>query len=311
MNSGPVFSDRVQVTMDRMAWRSMRASLLPLLDSLGCTAKADQPAEENGFWVDPDGGNVSAKRKGRVVAIGASGRALARLRAMSLLGEFLARLSAEPHRVTVLDVTMDAEVDAPPVLRDVYQRATAGSLRLTRKAIRPRDVVRIMSVREHDGEETGTVYLGSRQAEVQMRVYDKQAERLFHGVERGPGVRYEVTVKNGLPTLRDVYEPASLFWHHAQGVLQRPQGVPEWEPRALGMDLEALPVREPLELLRAKLLWSPDVRRVVELADQLPGGRQMLLKELGYAFPRSLASEGEAERPAAASPRPPSVPELA
>lgn len=146
-----------------------------------------------------------------------------------------------------------------------------------------------MSQRESDGEETGTVYLGSRQAEVQMRVYDKQAERLFHGVERGPGVRYEVTVKNGLPSLRDVFEPASLFWHYAQGVLPRPAGVPEWVVGSQGLELPAVESRDALDLLRLKIQWSPDVRRLVELADSLPGGRAVLLAELRSAFPLPLS----------------------
>lgn len=290
-----VFCDRVQVTMDRMAWRDMRAALLPLLDALGCEAKLDDPGSEAGYWQDPDGGGISAKRKGRVVAIGASGRALARLRALGMLGEFLARLSGEPHRVTVVDATLDAAGDAPPVLQEVYRVAVAGGLRLTRKALRPRDVSRIMSPRESDGVETGTVYLGSRQAEVQMRVYDKQAERLFHGVERGPGVRYEVTVKNGLPSLRDVFEPAPMFWHYAQGVLPRPEGVPAWVVGALGFELPPVPARDDLELLRAKLRWSPDVQRVVALAMGMPNGRAVLLRELEWAFPQLReASRGPA-----------------
>lgn len=299
-----IFSDRMQVTMDRMSWRSMRSSLLPLFDTLGCVAKADEPAEETGFWVDPDGGNFSAKPKGRVVAVGASGRALARMRAAGLFGEFLSRISAEPHRVTVLDVTMDVVADAPPVLREIYRLGAAGGLRLTRKSIRPGDIMRIMSPRSSDGVDTGTVYLGSRQAEVQMRVYDKQAERLFHGVERGPGIRYEVTVKNGLPSLRDVYSPEPLFWHHAQGVLPRPLSVAEWSPGAMGFDLDSLPVRNPVELLRAKLQWSPDVRRLVDLACTQSHPAQVLAFELLQAFPQlaspSVSVPKVADRPAVA-----------
>jgi hypothetical protein len=288
---GEIFSDRMQVTMERLSWRSMRASLLPLLDALGCQAKDDCPAEETGYWVDPDGGSFSAKPKGRVVAIGASGRALSRMRAAGLFGEFLSRIAVEPHRVTVLDVTMDEEVDAPPVLQELYRRGCAGGLRLTRKGLRPSDMMQIMSPRASDGVQTGTVYLGSRQAEVQMRVYDKQSERLAHGVDRGPGVRYEVTVKNGLPSLRDAYSPQSLFWHHAQGVLPRPDGVVEWVPGAMGFDLEALPVRSDLELLRGKLVWSADVRRLVELACTQANPGQVLAFELAQAFPQLLPAK--------------------
>lgn len=276
--------------MDRLAWRSMRLALLPLLDALGAAAKVDAPELEEGYWTDPDGGGYSAKRKGRVVAIGVSGRALARLRSVGMLGQFLGCLSAEPHRVTVLDVTTDHEQDAPSVLHSLYRQAAAGGVKLTRKSLRPCDLLQIMQPRQSDGVDTGTVYLGARHAEVRMKVYDKQAERLFHGVERGPGVRYEVTVKNGLPTLRDVMQPESLFWHYAQGVLPRPDGVPEWVAHGEGYALEALPLRGALELLRAKLVHSPDVRRLVELADSLPGGRAALLREIDFAFPQPLAS---------------------
>lgn len=295
MNNTPVFCDRLQVTMDRMAWRTMRSSLLPLLDSMGCTAKVDDPGAESGYWVEPEGGSFSAKPKGRVVAIGASGRGLAKLRACGMLGEFLRRLSGEPHRVTVVDVTMDVERDAPAVLAQLYRTAIAGGLRLTRKSLRARDVLRIMSPRELDGVETGTVYLGSRQAEVRMRVYDKQAERLFHGVDRGPGVRYEVTVRNGLPSLRDVYVPAPLFWHHAQNVLERPVGVAEWVVGSMGLELPRVEQGDALDLLRRKIQWSPDIRRMVELADSLPNGRARLLGELCSVFPQSLASARDSE----------------
>jgi hypothetical protein len=285
---GEVFADRLQVTVDRMAYRDLRSRLLPLLHSVGAAPDFDQPADESGLWREPDGGTFKVTRYGQVAACGASGKFLFMLRAASLLGEFLHILGSEPHKVTVLDATLDVPVDAPPVVTAFYDRATTGDgFQLSRKRVKPTAVTKVFGQRE-DGRESGTVYLGSRKAEVRLKVYDKQHERFFHGIEASPGLRYELTLKGGLVTLADVYAPSPVFWHHMHYILQRPQGVPVWFPGAVGYTLPRRPLLSPLERLRMRILKSADLSEIVRLCDELPGGRAQLLDEINTAFPGRL-----------------------
>jgi hypothetical protein len=283
---GEVFADRLQVTVDRMGYRDLRDKLLPMLQGLGCAPDVDDPATETGLWREPDGGTLKVTRYGQVAAVGASGRFLALLRAASMLGEFLHTLGTEPHKVTVLDATMDVHVDAPPVLEELYQRGTSGDgVQLSRKRVKPTAITKVMGQRE-DGRESGTIYFGSRKADVRLAVYDKQHERFYHGVEDAlPGVRYELRLRGGQVTLADVYAPASVFWHHMHRTLPRPDGVPPWLPGDTGYTLPRQPVLEPLERLRRRLVHSPDIAEIVRLADSLPGGRATLLRELRWAYP--------------------------
>lgn len=283
---GEVFADRMQVTIDRMGYRDMRNRLLPILHAMGCVPQVDQPSEESGLWRSPEGGTFKVARYGQVAALGVSGKFLAMLRVAHMLGEFLHTLGSEPHKVTVLDATLDVAVDAPPVVQAFYDRATTGEgYQLTRKRVRPTAVTKVFGQRQ-DGRESGTVYLGGRKAEVQLKVYDKQHERFYHGIEADPGVRYELTLKGGLITLADVYTPAPVFWHHMHTVLPRPEGVTAWYPGGLGFSPERRPLLSPLERLRARLSNSPDLRELVRLGDALPGGRAALYREIDDAFPQ-------------------------
>lgn len=280
-----VFADRFQVTMDRMAYRSMRDLLAPILNGLGASPCYDRPEVEEGLWKLEGGGTFKAAPYGQVVGLGSSGQFLAALRAADMFGEWLHTLGTEPHKVTVLDATQDYAVDAPPVVQALYTRATAEpGLHLSRKRVKVTDVSKMFSQRE-DGRESGTVYVGSRQANVRLKVYDKQHERFYHGVDTSPGVRYELTLKAGNLTLRDVYDPAAVYWNYMSDVLPLPLGVSPWVAGALGYNLPRRPVLSDLDQLRRRLQYSADIASVVHLADRLPGGRATLLREIAWAYP--------------------------
>lgn len=280
-----VFADRVQVTTDRLDWRALRDLLLPVLDAAGAAPVIDDPASESGLWESSNGGKLKVQRYGQAVAIGASGRMLVQLRAAGMFLEYLASLGSFAHKVTHLDATMDVPVDAAKPLRAMYRRATAGKVSLSRKAVAPRNVTRLMSPRL-DGVESGTVYVGGRHADVRLCMYDKQHERQSRGdLGAEPCLRYELRLKGGLVTLRDVAEPAPVFWHHMGRVLPCPPSVPAWEPS----DGSWVPERAVVDLqarLRARVTSSLDLAALVRLSrSEGLGGLDELFREIRWAFP--------------------------
>lgn len=280
-----VFADRMQVTIDRMGYRAMRDKLLPLLNSLGCSVGYDSPGEEAGLWTEPEGGTFKVAKHHAVAALGASGRFLAKLRTAQLLGEFLHLLGEDPHKVTVLDATMDVQQDAVPVVHALFKRATTGEgVRLTRKRVPLTGVTRLMGLRA-DGRESGTVWVGLRGADIRLKAYDKQLERAAKGVDIGPCMRYELSIKSGAITLADVFDPTRVFWNYMQHLLPRPVGLSDWLPGAMGFTLPRKPVLSVLEQLRARLTYSTDIASLVRLVDQLPDGRAVLLRELAWVYP--------------------------
>lgn len=113
-----------------------------------------------------------------------------------------------------------------------------------------------------------------------MRVYDKRNERIDRGAgDPGDWVRYELTVtsKHG-PTLRDVYDPAPMFWHFASGVVAPPRGlVDNWTGHAAGFDLPPRPELSPMELYKRQLETSHELARLAEIADRIgPYGRDVM-----------------------------------
>jgi hypothetical protein len=281
-----VFADRVQVTVDRMDYRAVRLQVLPILDSLGATPLYDRPASEEGLWQLPDRGTFKVTPYGRVAALGASGRVLGALRAAAMLGEFLHALGTVPHKVTLLDATMDVAADAPPIVHAAYDRAARGEgYQLSRKRV-PSSAVGKYFGQRLDGRESGTVWIGSKQADVRLTIYDKQHERQCVGVlDALPCTRYELRLRRPGLTLRDVHEPCEVFWCHMAGALPRPAGVGPWEAFGTGFQLPRKDVPDPVDRFRMRMQCSSDLASLLALADTLPGGRALFLRELASAFP--------------------------
>ena len=283
-----VFTDYLQVTVPVEQWFDLRGGIEPVLQSIGMGVAFDSPGEV--LWRSPgESGTVKAKRIGAVMTLGASGVVLAGLRGAQLLSRYLSEIAARHHRVTRLDASIDRKESTPPVIQRLTDAAVSeDGIALSRKRVDPRHVTRLVS-RLRSGEDTGTVYLGSAQAEVRMCVYDKRAERLSRDMlDCGPLTRYELRLKSKTGvTLRDAAEPTSVFWHYvAPDVLPRPEGVPAWEPHAEGYVLEPRDVPLPAARLVTRVQTSPEARALVALAVQVgPYGLPLLFKELGKLVP--------------------------
>jgi hypothetical protein len=250
-------------------------------------------------------GTVKFGTWGKVGTVGVSGDALGALRRAELFLRFLSAVAECPHRVTGVDLAVDVAEDGPVVVAGWRERGLAGGVQLTRKVLRRDQVNWRFGPGVVDGRETGTVYLGNRKMDVWAKVYDKRNELLKRAVDRhgrhpsvvelndpGPLTRYEVTCGRHVgATLRDVVEPAALFWKFASSLLERPEGVPEWESQAMGFELprwEPDPVRQ----LRLLLESSADVKRVLKLVHQLggPAPDEGLARLRGYLLHGRMAA---------------------
>jgi hypothetical protein len=224
--------------------------------------------------------------RNRVDIIYSSGQFLAHLRAQNLYVVFLSALSLNPHRVTRIDATLDVAVDAVPVLSVLTSRARAGAISLSRKRIKRRDVSQFLASAEYDPEIlTGSTYVGDRKtAEVYLLAYDKRNERIVAGhPDPGPLLRYELVVRAAHgPTLRDAVDPTAMFYSFVSpDILARPDGVASWTPYAEGFTLEKFEPLSVTERLYRLLDSSPDVARLVKLAQELgPGGHRVLAASL-------------------------------
>lgn len=276
--------------------RGLEADLRDVLGEVGACERAPGQLQLG------RSGLVLFGRRHVVGTVSVSGDALAELRTARLLEQFLWAVQPYPHRVTQVHVTLDLVEDAPTVLRRLFRRAVRGDVSFTRKAVQPADVSYVRRVSHYDGRGTGTLYLGKRGRQVWAKVYDNRNKLIDFAIDDslaadrasavllndpGPSTRYEICVgRHADISLRDVAEPAALFWHFADGaLLARPAGVPEWVPGGVGFDL-AKRLYNPAQQLELLLERSPDVRRAVELADRLgPHGRRFMVRSLERAFP--------------------------
>jgi hypothetical protein len=213
----------------------------------------------------------------------ASGGSCEALRAVSSFGEYLSLLAEHPHTLTRLDLCLDVPLPSSPIIMALVERYPPDSLvYLTRKGVAPN--YNLQPTVSHGF--TGTFYAGDKRgsARVIAKVYDKQSERLKYGVVISPLTRYEITIKKRCgATLRDVSDPAPLFWHYASpSLLPLPPGQVPWVP--FTGDYWApgsLPSLTPYERLRRSVDASVDLERLCALADQIPvNGRASLLRLL-------------------------------
>lgn len=264
------FADFLGFTVPAEEWAALDEELSPELEGVGMSLERDE--ERVKLWRSGgDGwGTVKGERRGQVWAVGISGTVLAGLRAAQRYMAVLAVVAARPHRVTRLDAALDRKEDAAPVVARITEAGRRGALALTRKRIAAAAVETHLGLRV-DGVESGTVYCGSRAAEARMVVYDKRHERICRKLpDNGNLTRYELRLRGGLGiSLRDCAEPAPVFWHHvAPDFLPAPADVPPWSPAAEGFELEKLPRPTPYARMLALVDQSPDVRRLLTLADQ-------------------------------------------
>jgi hypothetical protein len=141
-------------------------------------------------------------------------------------------LGSVGHKVTRLDAALDVAIDAPPILSGL-SAVYGGSFSFGRKALRTKTIT---ENRLSDDALTGTWYAGHMsKARVSCRVYDKQQERLNHGVVTPPLTRYEITFRKDYGcSLWDALNPHSIFYSHSSGLVEPPvDGFDDWSSRGL------------------------------------------------------------------------------
>lgn len=266
--------------------------LRPFLDAAGFSLDWEDKAKL--VLRSRNDGTFVWQKKFGVWCVGLSGAACSALRACGQWMPLLAEIGLTPHRVTRLDAAYDVVMDAAPEVQRLRIAGAQGQLSLTRKSVRPEHVDTHLS--NGATGETGTVYVGSRQAEVRLVVYDKRHERFMAtGEDVGPLTRYELRLKSGTGvTLRDVAEPASVFWHHlGRSVLSAPAGASAWSPEAEGFVIDRSRAPTPFQRLVARVEASGEVLALVKLAGELgPYGVDVLVREVLKVADRSGLSMG-------------------
>lgn len=300
---GDVFCDHLTTTIPADDWDALRAELSPLFDAIGAAVEFD--TDRMIQW-RAGAGTCRAARVGAVVALSATGAFLAGLRCARIFNDYVASIGAHPHRVTRLDASRDVPCDTAPVLAALTEKvSSAEGVHVTRKRVKPEDCTRYVS-RRPDGQDTGSLYLGPKHADVRPVIYDKRKERIDAGLaDVGPLTRYELRVRSGVgPSLRDACEPGPLFWHFmAPDVLGLPEGIAAWTPHGEGFALERREPPLPAARLVRRVEASADVAALLALADEVgPGGFDFLVSQLRKLHGRQGRGVGAAAPTETASP---------
>lgn len=290
---GQVFCDYLSVTMPKDEWFHAKQEIEPILDEILCVKMQDDKA--GAYYKGEECGKLQAGFRAGVVWVQASGGLLASLRAAHLLNNYLMVFGVRPHRVTRLDATVDLPHDTPPEIERLYGACVAGQVCLTRKRIDPKQVEKWIGPSLYGGEDTGTIYMGSKAAEVRPLVYDKRQERIKHtGQDIGYSLtRYECRISGKMgPSLRDAVQPASIFFHYmSPSILTRPTEVTEWKPYLGGYEMPKQQIL-PYESLKRRIETSHDLVRLVQLAQECgPSGIELLISQI-----RKLAADSQPPR---------------
>jgi len=272
-----VFADDFRCSMPADTWDELKGEVESLAADAGFLPEIETARVRQ---LRLDGGTIKAELSRGLRVVSCSGQALARLRMVSMLGQFLAAIGQRPHRVTGLHATLDRRESTPPVLARLLARAESDEgLRAGRKRIAPSALERYLR-RQPDGADTGTVYCGGKSAEIRPTVYDKRQERLARGLpDLGFDLtRYELRLRSGVGvTLRDVLEPAGVFWYYmAPDFLPRPENAPEWAAGAEGFDYDRPSPPLPAARLLRAAEGSNEFRELVRIAGTFPGGIDFL-----------------------------------
>jgi len=175
-----------------------------------------------------------------------------------------------------------------------------GSFSFGRKALRTKT---IFETRVSDGATTGTWYAGHMsKARVSCRVYDKQQERLVHGIITPPQTRYELTFRKDYGcSLWDALMPKSIFYSHSSDLIDPPaSGFDDWASRGL-VPWVSEPVDTDLTLDRfaRSAEFSAELSYLARKGSKFgPEGKTILLKRFEMILDNFLA---EADDPAHSS----------
>lgn len=272
-----VFADDFRCSMPGDAWADVQGELSRIAGDAGFLPEY---SNDRASQLRLDGATIKSELTRGLRVVSVSGQALARLRMLRMLGEYLGAVGQVPHRVTGLHATLDRQEPTPPVLASLLAKSESSEgLRAGRKRIPAASLLRFLQ-RRPDGADTGTVYCGRKHAEIRPVVYDKRQERLDRGLaDIGHDLtRYELRLRSGVGmTLRDVHDPAPVFWHYmAPDFLQRPEGVPEWSPGAEGFVIDRPSPPLPAARLLRAVEGSDQLRELVKIAASFPGGAEYL-----------------------------------
>lgn len=281
---GPVFCDWLNVTCSPE--NSFEDPISRFLDSHGFTLTFATPTKR--VYHTPAhfdySGTVKLDVNSKFHCLFISGSSLKFFRDCGFLISVLDLISEVPHTITRIDVACDYKIDAPVALRALELSYPLDKINLSRKTLK---ITRLYSARD-DGQLTGTWYAGHGQkSNISARIYDKTNE-LFEkkGLITSTQItRVELTASKRLgATLKDVYSPEPLYYYlGAPHFFAKPASVPDWVSAGEFCSWVSTTKFEstPIELIKKKIEFSPDLIRIAELCSPLgEEGVRMTLRHI-------------------------------
>ena len=283
--------DYLNITVPETDSDTVHGELLEVISTVGASAVYD------GLFKLPTGGTFKTEEKRGFTMFGTSGDFLATLRSHGLFPTYLSAFAGLPHNVSQMHIAHDLPIDSPREIRRLYAKVQSDDgLRLTRKKLHPSSQVKKLTSPGGDGRETGTIYLGTRRAEVWAKVYDKQLERKQRANQDIPTTtRYELSVSGKAgASLRDAQDPEAIFWHFMSEVLPAPPDAPEWVKGGLGYSLPSKIALLPAEALKRLLENSAQLQQMFDLSERIgPHGYDYLLRQINERYQEHVRSSDQ------------------